>query len=243
MAKIQMMVTYFCAAIVIISNLFVCLWRVLNWIWFSPKKLKKLLKNQGLKENSYRILYGDMKELLGMTKEATSKPMNLSDHYIVPRMFPFFLEIIKKYETPFTALAPPVFKGEGYHVWAVRVEAYMEANDLWETVEEDYEVPPLPENSTMAHMRNHKEKKTRKSKVRATLFAAVSSEIFVRIMTLKSVFEVWNFLKKKYEGDERIKGMRTLNLIREFEFQKMKDSETIKEYSDRLLNISNNAQE
>ncbi|PHT44227.1 Cytochrome [Capsicum baccatum] len=167
-----------------------------------PKKLKKLLKNQGLKENSYRILYGDMKELSGMTKEATSKPMNLSDHYIVPRMFPFFLEIIKKY-------APPVFKGEGYHVWAVRMEAHMEANDLWEAVEEGYKVSPLPENSTKAHMRNHKDKKTRKS-------------------------------KKEYEGDERINGMRTLNLIREFEFQKMKDSKTIKEYSDRLLNISNN---
>ena len=143
-------------------------------------------------------------------------------------------------ETPFTALAPPVFKGEGYHVWAARMETHMEANDLWEAVEEDYEVPPLPANPTMAQIRNHKEKKTRKSKARATLFAAVSSEIFVRIMTLKSAFEVWNFLKKEYEGDERIKGMRILNLIREFELQKMKDSETVKEYSDRLLNIANN---
>lgn len=53
-------------------------------------------------------------------------------------------------ETPFTALAPPVFNGEGYHVWAARMEAHMEANDLWEAVEEDYEVPPLPANPTMA---------------------------------------------------------------------------------------------
>ncbi|KAF3679489.1 hypothetical protein FXO38_02741 [Capsicum annuum] len=45
-------------------------------------------------------------------------------------------------ETPFTALAPPVFKGEGYHIWATRMEAYMEANDLWEAVEEEYEIPP-----------------------------------------------------------------------------------------------------
>lgn len=58
-------------------------------------------------------------------------------------------------------------------------------------------------------------------------------------MTLKSAYEVWSFLKKEYEGDERLKGMRILNLIREFELQKMKESETIKEYSDRLLNIAN----
>ncbi|XP_016453447.2 uncharacterized protein LOC107777812 [Nicotiana tabacum] len=56
---------------------------------------------------------------------------------------------------------------------------------------------------------------------------------------MKSAFEVWSFLKKEYEEDKRIKGMRILNLIREFELQKMKDSDTIKEYSDRLLNITN----
>ncbi|KAF2284801.1 hypothetical protein GH714_030639 [Hevea brasiliensis] len=45
--------------------------------------------------------------------------------------------------------------------------------------------------------------------------------------------------KAEYEGDDRIKGMQVLNLIRDFELQKMKDSETIKEYSERLLNIAN----
>ena len=33
-------------------------------------------------------------------------------------------------ETPFTALAPPVFNGEGYHVWTARMEAHLETNDL-----------------------------------------------------------------------------------------------------------------
>lgn len=33
--------------------------------------------------------------------------------------------------------------------------------------------------------------------------------------------------------------MNVLNLIREFELQRMKESETIKEYSNRLLSIAN----
>ncbi|XP_052181787.1 uncharacterized protein LOC127794590 [Diospyros lotus] len=139
----------------------------------------------------------------------------------------------------FTAAAPPVFDGENYQMWAVRMEAYLEANDLWETVEEDYEVPPLPENPTMAQIRNHKEKKQKKSKGKACLFTAVSSTIFTRIMTLKSAKAIWDFLKKEYEGNEKIKGMQMLNLIREFEMQRMKDSETVKEYSDKLLCIAN----
>ena len=56
-------------------------------------------------------------------------------------------------------------------------------------------------------------------------------------MTLKLAFETWNFLKSEYEGDERIKGMQVLNLVREFEMQKMKESETIKKYANKLLTI------
>ena len=58
-------------------------------------------------------------------------------------------------------------------------------------------------------------------------------------MTLKTTNEIWNFLNKEYEGNERVKGMQVLNLIREFEMQMMKESETIMDYSDRLLSIVN----
>ncbi|XP_040960978.1 uncharacterized protein [Gossypium hirsutum] len=139
----------------------------------------------------------------------------------------------------FSVAAPPVFDGDNYQIWAVRMETYLEALDLWEPVEEDYEVPPLPANPTVAQIKAQKEKKTRKSKAKACLFAAVSQMIFTRIMSLKSGKEIWNYLKAEYEGDERIRGMKVLNLIRDFELQKMKESESVKEYSDRLLSIAN----
>ncbi|PHU06831.1 Ubiquinol oxidase 2, mitochondrial [Capsicum chinense] len=58
-------------------------------------------------------------------------------------------------------------------------------------------------------------------------------------MSLESVKEVWDYLKTEYKGDERIRGMQVLILLCEFELQRMKESETIKEYSDRLLNLAN----
>lgn len=58
-------------------------------------------------------------------------------------------------------------------------------------------------------------------------------------MTLESAKEIWDFLKEEYQGDERIKCMKVMNLIREFEMQRMKESGTIKEFSDRLLIIVN----
>nr|KYP45621.1 Retrovirus-related Pol polyprotein from transposon TNT 1-94 [Cajanus cajan] len=45
--------------------------------------------------------------------------------------------------------------------------------------------------------------------------------------------------KEEYAGDERIRSMKVLNLMREFELQRMKESEKIKEYSDKLLGIAN----
>ncbi|RVW89490.1 hypothetical protein CK203_043625 [Vitis vinifera] len=141
------------------------------------------------------------------------------------------------------ALAPPVFDGINYQVWAIRMEAYLDASDLWEAVSEEYEVPPLFDNPTMAQIKLHNERRQRKSKAKSSLFATVSSTIFTRIMTLKTANEIWNFLKKEYEENERVKGMQVLNLIREFAMQRMKESETIKDYSDRLLSIVNKAQE
>ncbi|XP_022862573.1 uncharacterized protein LOC111382766 [Olea europaea var. sylvestris] len=119
------------------------------------------------------------------------------------------------------------------------METYLEVLDLWEAVEEDYEVPPLPDNPTMVQIKNHKKRRTRKSKAKAILYAVVSTTIFTRIMPLKTAKEVWDYLKEECVGDERIRDMHVLNLIREFELQKMKESETTKEYSDRLLGIVN----
>ncbi|KAL5565062.1 hypothetical protein UlMin_028226 [Ulmus minor] len=72
-------------------------WRVLNWIWLRPKKLEKVLREQGLKGNSYRLFFGDSKESIAILKEARSKPMSLSDDDIAPRVLPFLHRTINTY--------------------------------------------------------------------------------------------------------------------------------------------------
>jgi len=75
-------------------------------------------------------------------------------------------------ETSFSHVALPIFDGEteSYDLWAVRMEAYLDALDLWEAVEEDYDVPPLPDNPTMTQIKNHKEKKPRSQKQKHVYF-------------------------------------------------------------------------
>ena len=142
-------------------------------------------------------------------------------------------------EASFSSIALPVFNGDNYQIWAVRMETYLEALDLWEAIKEDYDILVLPNNPTIAQIKAHKEKKTKKSKAKACLFAVVSPTIFTRVMSLKTEKAIWDYLKEEYVGDEMIKGMQVLNLIREFVLQKMKESETIKDYSDKLPSIAN----
>ncbi|XP_062011784.1 cytochrome P450 72A397-like isoform X2 [Rosa rugosa] len=73
-------------------------WSVLDWVWLKPKKLERCLREQGLQGNSYRFLYGDLKENSILLKHAKSKPMNLStSHDIAPRLIPFLDQTVKTY--------------------------------------------------------------------------------------------------------------------------------------------------
>ncbi|KAL4034649.1 hypothetical protein IC575_003311 [Cucumis melo] len=73
-----------------------CGWRFLNWIWLTPKKLEKCLREQGFAGNPYRLYSGDLNDVVAMEEEAKSKPMNFS-HDIVPRVIPSMHHTIKKY--------------------------------------------------------------------------------------------------------------------------------------------------
>lgn len=87
------------SSIAVLSSCFVLLtlaWKLFNWIWLKPKKLEKLLKQQGFRGNPYRLLFGDLKDISNSVREAQSKPINLSDD-IVPRIIPQFHNLVQKY--------------------------------------------------------------------------------------------------------------------------------------------------
>ncbi|KAL5159730.1 Cytochrome P450 72A68 [Glycine soja] len=74
----------------------ICSWKVLNWLWLRPKRLEKLLREQGFRGNPYTLFFGDSKEFLKMRKEAVSKPMTLSDD-IVPRVSAYVQHSVNKH--------------------------------------------------------------------------------------------------------------------------------------------------
>ncbi|KAK4484640.1 hypothetical protein RD792_007229 [Penstemon davidsonii] len=70
--------------------------KLLNWVWFRPKKLEKFLRKQGLDGNPYRLLLGDMKDLIKVLKSEQSKSIQFSDD-LPSHIMPYYQQIIHKY--------------------------------------------------------------------------------------------------------------------------------------------------
>ncbi|XP_017604476.1 uncharacterized protein LOC108451282 [Gossypium arboreum] len=121
----------------------------------------------------------------------------------------------------FSPATPPVFNGEGYHIWVVKMRTYLQEFDLWEVVNSDVEPEPLRANPTVAQMKQYSEEKSKKHKAMSCIQNCVSDDK----------------LKEEFQGTERTRQQQLLNLRREFENLKMKEEETVKKYSDRIMAV------
>ncbi|XP_022848701.1 uncharacterized protein LOC111371002 [Olea europaea var. sylvestris] len=139
----------------------------------------------------------------------------------------------------FSAPLPSVFTGENYDFWAAKMKAYLRAYDLWEITETGIEPLPLRANPTIAQLKQHSEEVAKKFKALSCIQSAVSDAIFTRIITCETAKEAWDRLQEEFRGNARTRQMQVLNLRREYETLKMKDSEAVKEYADRLMKVVN----
>ncbi|KAL5990008.1 hypothetical protein ACLOJK_010904 [Asimina triloba] len=72
------------------------IWRLLYSFWWRPKSLERFLRDQGIRGLPYRFPFGDLPQYFASTKEAWTRPMNLS-HQIAPRVIPFLYRTVKDY--------------------------------------------------------------------------------------------------------------------------------------------------
>nr|KYP39290.1 Retrovirus-related Pol polyprotein from transposon TNT 1-94 [Cajanus cajan] len=117
--------------------------------------------------------------------------------------------------------------------------SYLKSFGLWEYVDQDKEVPPLRSNPTIAQMKQHEEETLKKEKAVSCLHSALTDDVFTSIMHLETVKQIWEELNERHVGDERVRSIKLLTLKREFEMLKMKESESIKEYTSKLSHLVN----
>ena len=77
----------------------------------------------------------------------------------------------------------------------------------------------------MAQMKYFNEERPKGFKALTSIHNAVSEEIFTRIMACKTAKEVWDKLKAKFQGDEKSRRMQVMNLRRQFEALRMRETD------------------
>nr|GEW42667.1 zinc finger, CCHC-type [Tanacetum cinerariifolium] len=120
----------------------------------------------------------------------------------------------------------PMLKGTNYTTWEIQMQIILEANGLWEMIE--------PNEKTEAD--------TKKDKTAITfLYQALPEKQLLQITKHKTAKAVWDALKIRHVGVNRVQQAKQQTLKSEFEMLQMKENESIDSFVTRLMDIINKA--
>ncbi|KAK4408463.1 hypothetical protein Sango_0427300 [Sesamum angolense] len=136
-------------------------------------------------------------------------------------------------------ISVPIFSGQNYDYWAIKMKTYFQSQKLWELVEEGVTLPEDSSTSSSAEKGKLENKKAKDSEALYYIQTAVADHIFPRISVATSAKEACSILQKEYQGSAKVRIIKLQTLRRDFENMKMKDSETIDEYYTKVRELVN----
>ncbi|KAK4387007.1 Retrovirus-related Pol polyprotein from transposon TNT 1-94 [Sesamum angolense] len=136
-------------------------------------------------------------------------------------------------------ISVPIFLGQNYDYWAIKMKTYFQSQKLWEIVEEGVTLPEDSSTSSSAEKGKLENKKAKDSEALYYIQTAVADHIFPRISVATSAKEAWSILQKEYQGSAKVRIIKLQTIRRDFENMKMKDSETIDEYYTKVRELVN----
>ncbi|XP_076934295.1 uncharacterized protein LOC143600479 [Bidens hawaiensis] len=110
-----------------------------------------------------------------------------------------------------------------YMVWALRMKVIFNVHSLWGVIDP----------GTADEKKNNV--------ATALLFQSIPEQQILQVGSLDSAKEIWEALKTRHLGAERVREARLQTLVAEFDALKMKDSEKIDDYANRISEISSNS--
>ncbi|GAV84464.1 DUF4219 domain-containing protein/UBN2 domain-containing protein [Cephalotus follicularis] len=133
----------------------------------------------------------------------------------------------------------PRFTGKNYHQWSIRIKVLYESQELWSLVENSLVEPEDQSALTQAQLTELKDNLKKDKKALFFIFQDVDEVIFERISSVNSAKEAWDTLYAAYKGEDKIKLVRLQILRCEFDSLRMKDSESVEEFFNRVIALVN----
>ncbi|XP_040939086.1 uncharacterized protein [Gossypium hirsutum] len=139
-------------------------------------------------------------------------------------------------------LQVPQLTKTNYGNWSIRMKALLGSQDCWEIVEKGYIEPG--DAATEAALSNDAKKALREArkkdqKALNSIFQGMDESTFEKISDVKNAKNAWEILQKSFQGVEKAKKVRLQSLRAEFEMLKMKSSENIDDYANRVKSVVN----
>ncbi|KAF2300482.1 hypothetical protein GH714_013766 [Hevea brasiliensis] len=141
-------------------------------------------------------------------------------------------------EGSFIQPAIPRFDGH-YDHWSMLMENFLRSKEFWELVESGYIEPSSASAQTEAQRKKTEEMKLKDLKVKNYLFQAIDRTVLDTILKKDTAKDIWDAMKKKFEGNAKVKRSHLQALRREFETLEMRSSEGVTEYFSRVMTVAN----
>jgi hypothetical protein len=130
----------------------------------------------------------------------------------------------------------PKFDGH-YDHWSMLMENLLRSKEYWNIVESGVTI--AAPNATAEQRRVAEESKLRDLKAKNYLFQSIDRTIMETILVKDSAKDIWDSMRRKYQGSTKVKRAQLQALRREFEILAMKEGESIDDYFARTLAIVN----
>jgi hypothetical protein len=132
----------------------------------------------------------------------------------------------------------PRFDGH-YDHWSMLMENFLRSKKFWGLVEIGYDEPASGLVQTDAQRKKMDELKLKDLKVKNYLFQALDRTVLDTILKKDTAKDIWDAMKKRFEGNARVKKSHLQGLRREFETLDMKFNEGVTEYFSRVMTVAN----
>lgn len=107
-----------------------------------------------------------------------------------------------------------------YTVWAIQIKLLLRVHKFWDAVENESDAGDKNDLAT------------------ALIFQSIPETLILQLVELDTAKKVWDAIKLRYVGAERVREERLQTLMSDFERLKMKESDTIDEFVGKLTEIS-----
>nr|XP_011468553.1 PREDICTED: uncharacterized protein LOC101298924 [Fragaria vesca subsp. vesca] len=130
----------------------------------------------------------------------------------------------------------PIFLGENFDFWIIKMETMFISRDLLSYVNEGY-VVPAAEGMTNAQRTELRENIKKDAKALGILQTAVTDAIFSRIANERTTKGAWDVLKVEFKGSDKVTAVKVQSLRRDFEYSRMNETELLNDYCTRLIDL------